>query len=244
MSIIELKNLNVHYGEIPALESVNVSIENGELVSIIGPNGSGKSTLFKAVLNLLDYSGEIKFKGKSSKNQFNKIGYMPQSSDVDVNFPITVQEVVEQSQLGKRFSKKKVSDAIQNVQLEGLEERNISELSGGQLQRVFLARALAQDSDLIILDEPFSNTDAITEESLLILIKDLVKEGKTVLMSTHNLKQAQEISTKIVLLNKTVVCYGSPKDVCTKEHLLETFRQNILISSETGDITLSDHHHH
>ncbi len=244
MSLLELQNVNVNYNGKPALESVSVSIAEAELVSVIGPNGSGKSTLFKAILNLVDYSGEIKFKGKSTKNHFNKIGYMPQRNDVDVNFPITVREVVEQSQLGKKFSSRKVNKAIKDVQLEGLEDSNISQLSGGQLQRVFLARALAQDSDLIILDEPFSNTDLVAEESLIVLIKELVKEGKTVLISTHDLKQAQEISTKLILLNKTIICYGNPKEVCSKQHLLETFRQNILISSDTGEITLSDHHHH
>lgn len=244
MSLLSIKKLSVNYGTNPALKNINLELEKGELICVIGPNGSGKSTLFKSILNLVDYTGDIFFNSTNSKQLLNKIGYMPQTDSIDVNFPITVEEVIEQSQIGKVTNKKAIQDAIEITNIHNLSNKNINELSGGQLQRVFLARALAQDSELLLLDEPFSNMDAITQTSIVEVLKELVKNNKTVVITTHNLKLAQEISSKVILLNKKVICYGKPKEVSSKDHLMATFGENIVLTTETGDITLSDHHHH
>ncbi len=244
MSLLSIKNLSVNYGNNSALRDINLEIEKGELICVIGPNGSGKSTLFKAILDLLDFSGNILFNNKDNRKLLNKIGYMPQIDNIDTDFPITVNEVVEQSQVGRVHNKSSIARSMESTNIKSFSEKNINELSGGQLQRVFLARALAQDSELLLLDEPFSNMDATTQKTIIEMLQGFVKNNKTVIVSTHNLKLAQEISTKIILLNKKVICFGEPKEVTTKEHLIDTFQENIVVASETGEITLTDHHHH
>src|SRR5437879_1794182 len=145
-TFLSIKNLSVGYNGLWALKNVNLEISKGEIISIIGPNGSGKSTLIKSILGLITHTGEIFLEGKPSKHNLKMVSYMPKSEDIDINFPITVEEVVMQSQYAKNNvdAKKMVEDAIKLNELEKLKDKNLNELSGGQLQRTFLSRAIAQ----------------------------------------------------------------------------------------------------
>ncbi len=242
---LKLKDVSVKYGNLAAIQDINIDIEKGEIISIIGPNGSGKSTMIKAILNLINYSGEILLEGQPVSKNIRNIGYMPQTEDIDINFPITIKEVVWQSQYktNKSNSNELVTEAIELNQLKAIEEKNINELSGGQLQRTFLARAMAQDGDMLILDEPFSNMDISSQNNAIEMLNKMKEKNKTILITTHNLKLAQEMSTKIILLNKKIICYGTPDLIFKKQNILETFGEDVIFT-DGDNISVSDHHSH
>ena len=226
MNAIEIKNLTVAYGENIALENFNLDVEEGSLMALVGPNGAGKSTLIKTILKFLkQITGEIKINGKN-------LAYVPQRNSVDWDFPTTLFDVVEMGCYGrvglfKRVSKeekKKVLKAIEQVGMLDFKDRQISELSGGQQQRAFIARALVQEADIYLMDEPFQGVDSTTERSIVDILKKLKLEGKTLLVVHHDLQTVPNYFESVTFINKTVIASGKIEKVFTQENINKTYK--------------------
>lgn len=215
---------------------VNASFETptGSITALVGVNGSGKSTLFKAVMGFLRLAtGRITVLGLPAREALRRklIAYVPQSEDVDWNFPVLVEDVVMMGRYGhmgwmrrpRAADRQAVDTALKRVGLQSLRMRQIGELSGGQQKRVFLARALAQDARVILLDEPFTGVDVTTEDAIIELLGELRKEGRVMLVSTHNLGSVPEFCDRAVLLNRTVLAYGRTAEVFTRANLQAAF---------------------
>lgn len=229
---LEVNDLFVSYNGVEAVQDVNFSIEKGNLVGIIGPNGAGKSTLVKALLELIPKDkGNIQVNGKSFKEYRKLVAYVPQRNNIDWDFPITVLETVllgTYPKLGlfKRPSKAEKDWALECLQKVGMKEysnRQIGELSGGQQQRVFLARAIAQKSDLLFLDEPFVGIDVLSEETIITILKELKSNGKTILVVHHDLSKVSSYFDQVILLNKKLVGFGDVKKVLHPEVLARAY---------------------
>ena len=227
MNAIEIKNLTVAYGENIALEDFNLNVEIGSLMALVGPNGAGKSTLIKTVLKFLkQITGEIKINGKN-------LAYVPQRNSVDWDFPTTLFDVVEMGCYGrvglfKRVNKEekaKVLKAIEQVGMLEFKDRQISELSGGQQQRAFIARALVQEADIYLMDEPFQGVDSTTEKSIVDILKKLKSDGKTLLVVHHDLQTVPTYFETVTFINKTVIASGKVKEAFTQENIEMTYRK-------------------
>ena len=227
MNAIEIKNLTVAYGENIALEDLNLNIEVGSLMALVGPNGAGKSTLIKTILKFLkQITGEIKINAKT-------LAYVPQRNSVDWDFPTTLFDVVEMGCYGrvglfKRVSKEekqKVLKAIEQVGMLEFKDRQISELSGGQQQRAFIARALVQEADIYLMDEPFQGVDSTTEKSIVEILKQLKAEGKTIIVVHHDLQTVPTFFESVALINKAVIVSGKVSEVFTQENIDVTYRK-------------------
>ena len=227
MNAIEIKNLTVAYGENIALEDLNLEIEVGSLMALVGPNGAGKSTLIKTILKFLkQITGEIKINAKT-------LAYVPQRNSVDWDFPTTLFDVVEMGCYGrvglfKRVSKEekqKVLKAIEQVGMLEFKDRQISELSGGQQQRAFIARALVQEADIYLMDEPFQGVDSTTEKSIVEILKKLKAEGKTIIVVHHDLQTVPTYFESVALINKAVIVSGKVSEVFTQENIDVTYRK-------------------
>ena len=225
MNAIEIKNLTVAYGENIALEDFNLDVEIGSLMALVGPNGAGKSTLIKTILKFLkQITGEIKISKKS-------LAYVPQRNSVDWDFPTTLFDVVEMGCYGrvglfKRVNKEekvKVLKAIEQVGMLDFKDRQISELSGGQQQRTFIARALVQEADIYLMDEPFQGVDSTTEKSIVDILKKLKSDGKTLLVVHHDLQTVPIYFESVTFINKTVIASGKVKEVFTQENIDKTY---------------------
>ena len=221
MNAIEIKNLTVAYGENIALEDFNLDVEIGSLMALVGPNGAGKSTLIKTILKFLkQITGEIKINGKT-------LAYVPQRNSVDWDFPTTLFDVVEMGCYGrvglfKRVSKEekqKVLKAIEQVGMLDFKDRQISELSGGQQQRAFIARALVQEADIYLMDEPFQGVDSTTEKSIVDILKKLKSEGKTLIVVHHDLQTVPTYFETVTFINKSVIASGKIKEVFTQKNI-------------------------
>jgi manganese/zinc/iron transport system ATP- binding protein len=222
-SVLEIKNLSVRYSGAPVLSDINLSIPSGSLICIIGPNGSGKSTLIKTIVGLLDPAqGEIRyFNNQSLPEVQSRLSYLPQRESIDWDFPVNVLEVVlmgsyKRVGLGRRPSKAEHEKALYYLNRVGLKDfarRHIADLSGGQQQRVFLARALMTEADLYLLDEPFAAVDVVTEHMILELLKSLRNEGKTLLISHHDLHSVQRTADKVILIHREVLAFDTPEKV-------------------------------
>ncbi|MDG4959919.1 metal ABC transporter ATP-binding protein [Lactococcus lactis] len=235
--MINTKNLNVFYNENKVLKDIQLEVKPGRITGIIGPNGAGKSTLIKAILNIISHSGEILINGEVSKKQLKKIAYVEQKSDIDHTFPIKVKECVS---LGtytglKLFQKlgakewSRVSEALQKVNLLDYENRQIGELSGGQFQRVLLARCLVQEADYIFLDEPFVGIDSISEKIIMDILQDLKHQGKTILIVHHDLSKVKEYFDDIIILNRELIAYGPINESFSQKNLKKAYGDNIFI---------------
>jgi len=227
MNAIEIKNLTVAYGENIALEDFNLDVEIGSLMALVGPNGAGKSTLIKTILKFLkQITGEIKINAKT-------LAYVPQRNSVDWDFPTTLFDVVEMGCYGrvglfKRVSKEekqKVLKAIEQVGMLEFKDRQISELSGGQQQRAFIARALVQEADIYLMDEPFQGVDSTTEKSIVEILKKLKAEGKTIIVVHHDLQTVATYFESVALINKAVIVSGKVSEVFTQENIDVTYRK-------------------
>ena len=221
MNAIEIRNLTVAYGENIALENLNLDVEAGSLMALVGPNGAGKSTLIKTILRFLkQITGEIKINAKT-------LAYVPQRNSVDWDFPTTLFDVVEMGCYGrvglfKRVSKEekqKVLKAIEQVGMLDFKDRQISELSGGQQQRAFIARALVQEADIYLMDEPFQGVDSTTEKSIVDILKKLKSEGKTLIVVHHDLQTVPTYFETVTFINKSVIASGKIKEVFTQENI-------------------------
>lgn len=230
-----------------ALDNASFSIPRQSITALVGINGSGKSTLFKAIMGFVKSSGgRIELFGGSVKDALkaNLVAYVPQNEEIDWDFPVLVKDVVMMGRYGHMgFLKipndndyEIVKDSLKKVGMLALENRQISELSGGQRKRVFLARALAQQSEIILMDEPFTGIDVNTEEEIMELLREMKAEGKVMLISTHNLGSVPEFCDRTILLNKTVLAEGETTKVFTQENLTNAFegvlRRYVLSATE------------
>ena len=230
-----------------ALDNASFSIPRQSITALVGINGSGKSTLFKAIMGFVKSSGgRIELFGGSVKDALkaNLVAYVPQNEEIDWDFPVLVKDVVMMGRYGHMgFLKipndndyEIVEDSLKKVGMLELENRQISELSGGQRKRVFLARALAQQSEIILMDEPFTGIDVNTEEEIMELLRAMKAEGKVMLISTHNLGSVPEFCDRTILLNKTVLAEGETTKVFTQENLTNAFegvlRRYVLSATE------------
>jgi manganese/iron transport system ATP-binding protein len=217
-----------------ALHDASFEIPRGTITALVGVNGAGKSTLFKAIMGFVPAAhGEILLLGKTVKDALreNLVAYVPQAEEVDWAFPVLVEDVVMMGRYGKmgflrRASKADhaaVDEALRRVNMLEFRKRQIGELSGGQRKRVFLARALAQDGQVILLDEPFTGVDVKTEEQIITLLRELRDEGRVMLVSTHNLGSVPDFCDRTVLVKGTVLAYGTTEDVFTHDNLERAF---------------------
>lgn len=235
--MLEVKGLDVDYRGIVAVEDVSFRVYPGQMVGIIGPNGAGKSTLVKAILGIIPAAGGIiKFRNYPIKKQLNSIAYVPQRTQVDWDYPITVLWVVMMARTAhtgwfrkaSRQSKEIVKSALDRVGMWSFRSRQIGELSGGQQQRVFLARALAQQADLFFFDEPFVGIDKRTQEIMFDVFNELRRDGKILILITHDLGETLTRCDNLLLLNKHIIADGSMKEVVTSENLQRAYGNNIL----------------
>jgi ABC-type Mn2+/Zn2+ transport system ATPase subunit len=258
--ILQIRDLSVRYESLLALDRVSLQVAPGERVAVIGPNGAGKSTLFKVIAGVLPVtSGEVKVAGYKPGGHIC-IAYLPQRSQVDWNFPVSVSDVVMMGRIGKlglfRWPKRgdweTVHQCLELVNMSHLAKRQISELSGGQQQRMFIARALAQEAELMLMDEPFTGLDVRSQEDILNILGELKGRGVTVLASTHDLNLAGEHFERVVLLNHRVIGFGPPEQVFTPEQLVLAYAGHLRLV-QTGEATLAlgdtccedegEHHH-
>ena len=230
--MLKVRNLSVSYPNgLKALDGVNLQMKIDGICGIIGPNGGGKTTFIKGLLELVKTSGLVSFKDKPVKYWAKKTAYVEQKKDLDLDFPINVLDCVllgTYPSLGffKRpgvSEKTQAKKAIKQVGLSGLENRQIGELSGGQFQRVLIARTIAQNADLILLDEPFTGVDINSEVIIMSLLTQMANEGKAIFMVHHDLNKVRQYFDKVILINKTVIAYGDTDSVYNKENLKKTF---------------------
>ena len=233
-----------------AIKNISFDIPRGSITALVGINGSGKSTLFKAIMGFVPCCrGSVSIMGLPVKKALkqNIIAYVPQNEDVDWNFPVLVSDVVMMGRFGhmnllriaKAQDHQAVDQALARVNMQDFKTRQIGELSGGQRKRIFLARALAQRSSVILLDEPFTGVDVTTEEQIIRLLKELAREGKVILVSTHNLGSVPEFCDRAVLINKELLACGKIADVFTSQNLEKAFggvlRRFVLSASNLHD---------
>lgn len=246
--ILDVSHITVRYNGRVALENATFHLHKAERVAIVGPNGAGKSTLLKVVAGVLSpTSGEVKIFGSRPLGHVC-IGYIPQRSQVDWNFPVTVADVVMMGRSAKlgplNFPHKRdwehVHHALETVDLANLSTRQIGQLSGGQQQRMFIARALAQEAELMLMDEPLTGLDTPSQESILELMDRLKQERVTVMVATHDLDQAASHFDRIMLLNHRIVAFGEPKIVMQTENLLRAYGGRLRSTDDGNIVTVDD----
>lgn len=242
-NIIEVKNVSFAYGaKEDVLENINLQIHKGDYIGFVGPNGSGKTTLIKIILGLLNSrAGEVSLFGKSSADfdEWSKIGYVPQRIiNFEKNFPITVFEVVKMNiQVDKFFwqrdgrdNSQQVLEALRKVGVENLKNRLIGDLSGGQMQRVFIARALINKPEVIFLDEPTTGIDEESQKSFFQLLQKLNKEmGITIVVVSHDIEKLTQEVMHMVCINKTLTCHTTPEEFIRESQTSNMFGQEVKI---------------
>ncbi|MBC8098824.1 MAG: metal ABC transporter ATP-binding protein [Armatimonadetes bacterium] len=235
-----------------AIQHVSFQVTVGERVAVIGPNGAGKSTLFKALVGLLPFTtGSVSIHGEDCRTSHNLVGYVPQHNEIDWNFPATVRDVVMMGrarQIGwLRFPGKRdwalVHERLAQVGMDGYAHRQIGQLSGGQKRRVFIARALAQNADVLLLDEPFSGVDANAEQEIMQTLDLLKAAHVTVILATHDMQMALTQFDKLLLLKGTVIGYGTPSEVFTPDTLRAAYGGRVSVWQDAGQtLILADEH--
>lgn len=234
MNRIEVGQLCVDYNGLVALYDASLSLPAGCICGLVGMNGAGKSTLFKALMGFVRPSrGRIRINGMPvlQAQRQQAVAYVPQNEGIDCDFPISVWEVVMMGRYGamnllrlpKAADRLAVREALQRVELLDLSDRPIGDLSGGQRKRCFIARAIAQGASVLLLDEPFNGIDVRTEKLMAELLLQFRHEGRTILISTHDLSHVRNFCDLVVLINKTVLAYGETSEVFIEENLALTF---------------------
>ena len=221
----------VEYGDTLALDNVSFTVNEGKLVAVVGPNGGGKSTLFNAMTGLVPIAnGSLKIKGLNPNKAKSLIGYIPQKNLINWNFPLSVKQVVEMGLTKNNsfnlFSKKNneiIKEALNQVGLIDKIDDNINQLSGGQLQRIFIARTLTQGADILLLDEAFSAVDVGAQEDLMEIINSIKLDGKTILIATHDINNIEEKFDEVLCLNRHCCAYGDSSKVLTEEVMEEMY---------------------
>jgi len=229
---ISIRNLTVSYGRKPVLVDVSLDIPKGSVVGILGPNGAGKSTLIKSVMGFVPRDfGSVHLFGERVDHVRGRVAYVPQRGQIDWNFPVTVRDVVTMGRYGfvpwyrslSRNDHAIAEAALEDVRMTAFKDRQIGQLSGGQQQRVFMARALAQESDILLLDEPFAGVDAATERAIAGLLNQSKEQGKTVMVVHHDLETVAEFFDRVIVVNRRLFAYGPPREVMVPELLVEVY---------------------
>lgn len=253
---LELHHVYVRFDSLPALEDISLQIEQGLRVAVVGPNGAGKSTLFGAISGVLPVSsGEIRIH-EHGPGEHICIAYVTQSNQLDWSFPVSLWDVVMMGRAGQlglfrrpaARDRQIVRESLETVGLLSLARRQIGELSGGQKQRLFIARALAQEADLVLLDEPLAGLDIPSQEQIFKILDAMKKREVTVLFATHDLELAGQQFDKILLLNKLLIAYGDRSEVLTPTNLQHAFGGHVqMVQTEAGKLMIGDsggHHSH
>ncbi len=241
--ILTAKDLTVRYGDVVALEAIDLEVPRGASVAVLGPNGSGKSTLFSTVVGLTDPAG-----GEVATTT-ERVAYLPQQVAVEPMFPATVRDVVTMGRWGALGWRQRMSDrdremvanAMSALAVEHLARRRLGELSGGQRQRTLLAQVAAQDAELLLLDEPFTGVDRPTEETVRKLIDTWCDDGRTVMVATHDLARAARDYDLVLALNRRLIAFGPAAQTCTEDVLAATFAGHI---ARVGDLVIDTEHRH
>ncbi|MFL5778788.1 MAG: metal ABC transporter ATP-binding protein [Chloroflexota bacterium] len=252
---VELDRVDAGYHGRLALEEISLTVRAGSLVAVIGPNGAGKSTLLRVMAGLLaPISGSVRVLGAVPGVEARRIAYVPQAEAVDWEFPVSIAEVVMMGRyraigVGRRpggIDRAAVAAALETVGMAGDPDRQIGALSGGQRRRVFLARALASDPEVYLLDEPVTGVDATTQEDLMDVLEAEARAGKTVVATTHDLACAAHRFQQAVLLNRRIVAAGRANLILDPKLLAETYGGHVLVLPEIagGTVVLDDAHHH
>lgn len=234
MSAIDVSDLVVRYGAVPALDGATLRVEAGRVTALIGMNGSGKSTLFKAIMGLVrPCSGAVKVDGltPTAARRRGLISYVPQNEAVDWNFPTCVRDVVMMGRYGhqgltrrpRKADHAAVAEALEQVELADLADRQVGQLSGGQKKRAFVARGIAQGARVLLLDEPFAGVDKRSEATITRLLRGLAADGRTIFTSTHDLYGLPQLADEAVLLKGHVLLQGAVQDVIQPDHLARAF---------------------
>jgi len=238
---ISVRGLTVQYGPVVALKGLDLELSAGRLIGVLGPNGAGKSSLMKALTGeIRPQAGEIRLFGETGKAGLRHIAQVAQRSAVDWDFPVTVRGVVEQGRYATLglFGRMRKSDhdavdaAIARAGLAELASRRISELSGGQQQRTFVARALARDARLVLLDEPFAGVDAASEHALMDVLRQLVRDGVTVVVVHHDLHTAASYFDELVLVKGRVIAQGAPAEVLQPDTLAHAYGSSLFLMQD------------
>lgn len=247
--ILEVNRASAAYENGIALDDVSFTLQRGDRVAIIGPNGAGKSTLLKVIAGVQPTtSGSISIFGHEPGKHIC-IAFVPQRSQIDWQFPVSVFDVVMMGRIGQMglfhrpgtHDRNIVQNALATVGIESLAKRQISQLSGGQQQRMFIARALAQQAELVLLDEPLTGLDAQSQEGIFTILNELQNRQVTVMVSLHDLELASSHFDKVLLLNTSLVGYGSPQQVFTTENLISAYGHQLkLLTTGDGLIALGD----
>lgn len=243
---LEVTDVNVRYRDVTALIDASLTLERGRVCGLVGMNGSGKSTLFKSIMGVVrPDTGSIRVFGgqPATARKDGTVSYVPQSESVDWTFPISVREVVMMGRYGKQNwmrtprqrDRRAVAEALERVELDDLGDRQIGRLSGGQRKRAFVARAIAQEASLLLLDEPFAGVDKRTEATITRLLRELTAAGASVLVSTHDLHSLPTLCDEAVLLQQRVLMHGSPREVLRPENLALAFGVDPL-GTDTTDV--------
>lgn len=242
MQVVNIDNVSYRFNSALVLENISFTVDKGDFVGIIGPNGAGKTTLFRSMLGLLeDYQGRITFFGediRKNRNILRKIGYIPQKNSTDQGFPATVEEIVSLGITGRRPSKNKINHAIETVGLFDQKTKRIGELSGGQQQRVLIAKALANEPELLILDEPVTGIDLKTQNKFYVLLKKLNEENKiTIIWASHDLDAVKKLANKIACVNRRIFFHGDATIFFENNELLKAYSE----STMQAHMQLHDH---
>ncbi len=247
--ILDIQHLTVRYNGRAALDDITFHLHGAERVAVVGPNGAGKSTLFKVIAGVLSpTSGEVNIFGSRPRGHIC-IAYVPQRSQVDWNFPVSVADVVmmgRSARLGPlNWPHKKdwehVQQALETVEISNLASRQISQLSGGQQQRMFIARALAQEAELMLMDEPLTGLDTPAQEGLLNLLDTLKNQNVTVMVATHDLDQAARHFDRILLLNHQIIAFGDAAEVLQTKNLIHAYGGRLRSANSENVLTLDNY---
>ena len=238
LKVVEIDHLTIEYPYVKAIDDVSFTVNQGDFLGIIGPNGAGKSTLFASMLNLnTKYKGTIKFFGtdiRKSKNYLKEIGYVPQKPIFEKNFPATVNDVVKMG-LQKESDENKVDEILQQLWIHELSERRIGELSVGQQQRVFIAKALVNNPKVLILDEPVTGIDQQSIDLFYSILKELnSKQNITIIWSSHDLDAVNKLANHVACLNRTLFFHGESDDFFENDELVKQY----------SEASMQEHMHH
>lgn len=242
-TILTARGLTVRYGEVVALEAIDLDVPRGRSIAVLGPNGSGKSTLFTTAVDLCEPSGgEVAL-------ATDRVAYLPQQVTAEPMFPATVRDVVSMGRWGVLGWRGRMSDrdrelveeSMNALAIDHLARRRLGELSGGQRQRTLLAQVAAQDAELLLLDEPFTGVDRPTEESVRKLIDAWRDDGRTVMVATHDLARAARDYDLVLALNRRLIAFGPAAETCTEEVLAATFAGHV---ARVGDLLIETEHRH
>lgn len=236
---IEVSGVTVRYGDLTALEGASLTLDSGCICGLVGMNGSGKSTLFKTIMGLVrPDAGGVRIHGTTPARarRNGEVAYVPQSEEVDWTFPVSVRDVVLMGRYGRmgftRRPRKRDHDAVdralERVELTGLADRQIGQLSGGQKKRAFVARGIAQEASVLLLDEPFAGVDKRSEATIISQLRALADDGCSILISTHDLQALPGLADQAVLLMRRVLVHGHPSEVLRPEHLARAFGMDVL----------------